>query len=145
MKGINMRVWKFLGGVAVVFAGCSSFNRYTYITPQQQQEQVQQQEHAERIEKKATDIALRGICPKAAFKPLPREPQIPRQKWASTNNDRALEEAMMDHIAAQQRYIAQLKAQINGERTDYAVRCAEFTRRQAERPSPNVPAAPAAQ
>lgn len=136
-----MRVWKFLGGVAVVFAGCSSFNRYTYITPQQQQEQAQQQEHAERIEKKATDIALKNVCPKAAFKPLPREPQIPRQRWGSATDDKALEGAMMDHIQAQQRYIAQLKAQISNERTDYTSRCAEFTRRQAERPNPAVPAA----
>lgn len=140
-----MRIWKFLGGVALVFAGCSSFNRYTYITPQQQEEQAQRQRHAERIEKKATDIALRNICPKATFKPLPREPQIPRQKWAAASDDKALEGAMMDHIAAQQRYIAQLKAQVNGERNDYAQRCAEFTRRQAERSTPGVPVAPETQ
>lgn len=132
-----MRVWKFLGGVVMIFAGCSSFNRYTYITPQQQQEQ----EHAEQIEKKATDIALKNVCPKAEFKPLPREPRIPRQRWGSATDDKALENAMMDHIQAQQRYIAQLKDQISNERVEYATRCAQFARRQAERPNPAVPAA----
>lgn len=135
-----MRFWKFLAGVAVTFAGCSSFNRYTYITPQQQAEQAQQQAQAKEIEQKATDIALSSVCPKVAFKKLPKEPAIDRGRWGAAPDDKALEGAMMDHIAAQQRYIASLKAQINQERTDYSVKCDEFARQQATRANPAVPA-----
>ena len=137
-----MRIWKFVGGVAVIFAGCSSFNRYTYITPQQQQEQAQQQQEAKRIEKKATDIALKNVCPKVAFRKLPKEPSIDRQRWATSPDDKALEGEMMDHIAAQQRYIAQLKAQVTQERTDYAAKCDEYARQQSARETAAVPAAP---
>lgn len=137
-----MRVWKLIGGVAVIFAGCSSFNRYTYITPQQQEQQEAQQRRAEHIEKKATDIALKNVCPKAAFKALPNSPRINRQQWRAAQDDKALESAMMDHIAAQERYIAQLKAQVARERSDYDTKCDEFAHRQAERSTPNVPAAP---
>jgi len=135
-----MRVWKLIGGVAVLIAGCSSFNRYTYITPQQQQEQAKQQEEAKQIEKKATDIALQNVCPKVAFKRLPKEPAIDQKRWAGSPDDKALEGAMMDHIAAQQRYIAQLKAQVTQERNDYLAKCDEFARQQQEPPNPVVPA-----
>jgi hypothetical protein len=144
-----MRFWKFIGGVAVMFAGCSSFNRYTYITPQQQQQQAEQaqqqqqaQQEAKQIEQKATDIVLKNVCPKAAFKKLPKEPTIDRGRWASAPDDKALEGAMMDHIAAQQRYIASLKAQVIQERTDYSARCEQFAREQADRSNPSLPAPP---
>src|ERR1700743_1535837 len=111
--GVIMRVWKSIAVSAVLVAGCSSFNRYTYISPQQQAEQAQQQQKAKEIEQTATNIALSGVCPKPVFKKLPKEPVIDRARWSSSPDDKALEGAMMDHIAAQQRYIAQLKAQIN--------------------------------
>jgi hypothetical protein len=135
MRGINMRFWKYIGGVVLVIAGCSSFNRnITYITPQQQE----QQEKAAVIEKKAADIAIRNVCPKVEFSKLPDGPAVPVKKWQQATDDKSLETAMMDHIEAQRQYIRRLQAQINRERDDYNTKCAQYLQQQMQNPPPVV-------
>lgn len=133
-----MRNWKFIGGVVIIFAGCSSFNRYTYITPQQQQEQAK----AQQIEQKAARIVAENVCPKADFTRLPDAPVVPTRKWQAAPDDKALEGAMMDHIEAQKAYIRRLKDQITRERDQYSTRCADYIRTQQNNPGGTLPPSP---
>lgn len=95
---MKMKLIKLTILATVCVAGCSSFNRYTYLTPQEQQ-RVQAEQKAEQVIQKAKQIRDTK-CENFEFSKLPATPVAPVQELQRTNpNDhRRIEGIMMTYV-----------------------------------------------